>query len=214
MILEITTRVVEEREWEDGELVEVSLNYFAICRETNGIFYFGEDVDNYDEGELQDHEGAWLAGRGENKPGLIMPGTFLLGAKYYTEYAPGEALDQAENTEMGVSMTTPAGTFNNRVKVTETSGLDPEDLSIKYYCPGVGMVKDDDLELIQIVDNRADKNAPMDPCAATYDAAGNMIHIPCLDIGGGTFWLDLKTVDMVAFSHFIHIPVEGPPRPG
>ncbi len=192
----ITTRVVEEREWEDGELVEVSLNYFAICRETNGIFYFGEDVDNYDEGEIENHDGAWIAGQGDNKPGLIMPGTFLPGAKYYTEIAPGEALDQAENTEMGLTMTTPAGTWNKCVKVRETSGLDPEDLSIKYYCPGVGMVEDDDLELVEIVDNRTNKNAPLDPCAATYDAAGNVIHVPCLDIGNQKFWLDLSPVDV------------------
>lgn len=191
----ITTRVVEEREWEDGELVEVSLNYFAICRETNSIFYFGEDVDDYEDDEIVGHEGAWLAG-GENKPGVIMPGTFLLGSKYYTEVAPGVAMDQSEHTEMGVTLTTAAGTFDKCVKVRETSGLDPEDLSIKYYCPGVGMVMDDALELTEIVDNRANRNAPLDPCAAVYDADDNVIHVPCVDIGGRKIWMDLEPVDL------------------
>ncbi len=153
-------------------------------------------MDNYDDGEIENHDGAWLAGQGDNQPGLIMPGTFLLGAKYYTEIAPEEALDQAEHTEMGLTVTTPAGAFDRCVMVRETSGLDPEDLSIKYYCPGVGMVKDDALELVEIVDNRTNPNAPLDPCAATYDEAGNKIHVPCFDIGGQTIWLDLEPVDM------------------
>src|SRR5512145_1596114 len=41
----IETRVVEERETENGELVEVSRNYFAVCKPSNDIYYFGEDVD-------------------------------------------------------------------------------------------------------------------------------------------------------------------------
>jgi len=38
----VKTRVVEERESADGELVEVSRNFFAICGETSSVFYFGE----------------------------------------------------------------------------------------------------------------------------------------------------------------------------
>jgi len=40
----VKTRVVEEREWVDGELVEVSRNFFARCKQTNDVYYFGEDV--------------------------------------------------------------------------------------------------------------------------------------------------------------------------
>src|SRR5687768_7876306 len=79
------TRVVEERETENGELVEISRNFFAICDETNSVFYFGEEVDDYENGALVSHGGAWLAGEGDNQAGLIMPGTVLLGAKYYQE---------------------------------------------------------------------------------------------------------------------------------
>lgn len=56
------TRVLEERHTEDGELVETSRNYFAVCRPTNHIFYFGEDVDMYEGGKIVNHSGAWLAG--------------------------------------------------------------------------------------------------------------------------------------------------------
>jgi len=34
----VDARVVEEREWVDGVLVEVSRNLFAICDKTNDVF--------------------------------------------------------------------------------------------------------------------------------------------------------------------------------
>src|ERR671911_2097905 len=51
----IETRVVEEKETEGGNLVEVSRNYFAICKPTNNAIYFGEDVDMYEDGEIVSH---------------------------------------------------------------------------------------------------------------------------------------------------------------
>ncbi len=45
MVDGVLTRVVEERESEDGELVEVSRNFWALCTETGDIFYFGEGVE-------------------------------------------------------------------------------------------------------------------------------------------------------------------------
>src|SRR5262245_66204801 len=39
----VETRVVEEREWKNGALHEVSRNYFVICEQTRDVVYFGED---------------------------------------------------------------------------------------------------------------------------------------------------------------------------
>ena len=49
MVDGIETRVIEEREWVDGELYEVSMNYFAMCEQTKDVFYFGEHVDFYEK---------------------------------------------------------------------------------------------------------------------------------------------------------------------
>jgi hypothetical protein len=75
----IETRVVEEKETEGGNLVEVSRNYFAICKPTNNAIYFGEEVDMYKDGKIVSHEGAWLAGENGSQAGMIMPGKSEVG---------------------------------------------------------------------------------------------------------------------------------------
>lgn len=144
----VTTAILEERHTEDGTLVEVSKNFFAVCEETRDVFYFGEQVDIFNPDGTVTHEGAWLAGRNGAKPGIIMPGTFLLGARYFNEVAPDVAMDRDENIEMDLDVVTPAGMFRGCVKVLETTPLEPGAESEKTYCPGVGLVVDDVQELI------------------------------------------------------------------
>jgi hypothetical protein len=146
--LTVRTRVVEEREWIDGELVEVSRNFYARCQETGDIYYFGEDVDIYEGGVVVSHEGAWLAGQDRARPGLIMPGSFLLGSRYFQELAPGVALDRAEHARMKLTIRTPAGTFRDCVEVLETTPLEPGATSVKRYCPEIGLVVDDTVKLV------------------------------------------------------------------
>ena len=146
----VLTRVVEEREREDGELVEVSRNFFAMCRETGDVWYFGEDVDDYEDGVIVGHEGAWRAGVDGAEPGILMPGNPLLGARHFQEIAPGVAEDLAEVISLDATVTVPAGTFDNLLYVEEGSGLSPLDHSEKWYAPGIGMVKDTPLELTGI----------------------------------------------------------------
>jgi hypothetical protein len=144
--LSVRTRVVEERESENGVLVEVSRNFFARCNETNDIHYFGEEVQIFSNGTST--AGSWLAGKGGALPGLIMPGTFLLGSRYFQEQAPGVALDRSEHVAMGLTVTVPAGTFKDCVEVFETTPLEPSAKSTKRYCPGIGLAFDDGVELV------------------------------------------------------------------
>ncbi len=148
--LQVVARVVEEREWIDDELVEVSRNFYARCKETNDIFYFGETVDIYEDGQIVSHDGAWLAGKGGALPGIIMPGRFLLGSRYYQEVAPGVALDRAEHKTMGMKINVPAGLFDDCVEIIETTPLEPGHESRKVYCEGIGLVIDGAAELTEL----------------------------------------------------------------
>jgi hypothetical protein len=149
MVDGIKTRIVEERELVDGKLMEVSRNYFAMDTITNSVFYFGEEVDIYRDGELVGHEGAWESGKDGAKFGLMMPGIILLGARYYQEIAPGEAMDRAEIVSMTESLKTPAGEFSGCVKIEETTPLEPGVKEYKFYYPGIGLIRDSDLVLTE-----------------------------------------------------------------
>ncbi|MFH0865547.1 MAG: hypothetical protein V1904_05105 [Bacteroidota bacterium] len=144
----VETRIVEEYEAVNGIPIEISRNYYAFCKETGSIFYFGEDVDMYKNGVVSGHETAWLAG-GQNKAGVQMPGIFMLGSRYYQEIAPGVAMDRAEILSISDSLKTPCGTFYNCLKTEEGTALNPKEKEYKIYAPGVGLLKDEELLLVK-----------------------------------------------------------------
>ena len=145
----VTTRIVEERETSGGKLVEVSRNYFAIDKATNDAYYFGEDVDIYKNGKLDNHEGSWLSGVKGAKFGLAVPGKPKVGDKYYQELAPKVAMDRAEVMTVTEEVKVPAGTFRNCVRTRESSAIEHGSES-KWYAPAVGLVKDADFALVGI----------------------------------------------------------------
>jgi len=140
----ITTRVVEEREIEDGELVEISLNYIAICNETKDIVYFGELSTEYEDGQPSGIPGSWRA-EGVNKPGILMPGIFIVGDRYWQEYAPEEAMDRGENIAANEIFQTSIGLFNSCVIVEDSNFLEPPRGEYKVYAPGIGIIADETL---------------------------------------------------------------------
>lgn len=147
----VWTRVIVEHEQENGQLKEISRNFFAMCLPSRDVYYFGEEVDIYEDGRVVSHDGAWLAGRDGAEPGIIMPDSaYLLGQRYYQEIAPGVALDRAEHVGTDLELDLQAGNFDDCVEVTETTPLEPGAESTKFYCPGVGLVIDNDLEAIAV----------------------------------------------------------------
>lgn len=144
----VETRVVEERETVDGKPKEVSRNFFAISKSTNDVYYFGEQVDMYKNGVVASHEGGWRSGEKGARFGLVMPGTARVGAGFYQEHAPGEAMDRFEITSLDQTLDTPAGHFDHCLQVEETTPLEPGDKEFKLYAPGVGLIQDENLVLV------------------------------------------------------------------
>lgn len=147
----VTTRVVEEREWEDEELVEVSWNYFAEASDGT-ICYFGEDVDEFEDEEIV-HEGAWCADEAGNAPGIIMPADPRPGMTFQMEVAPGVAEDEGKIVGIG-PVEVPAGLFTETIRVRESNPLEG-DKDFKVYAAGTGILVDGPLELVAF-----DQNAP------------------------------------------------------
>ena len=145
----VETRIVEERESKNGKLVEVSRNFFAFNTADRGVYYFGEEVDIFKDGRVVDHEGAWESGKNGARFGLAMPGQVVLGARYYQEIAPDVALDRAEIAGLHETLKTPAGEFKDCLKVAETTPLEKGAKEYKLYAPGVGLINDASLLLVE-----------------------------------------------------------------
>ena len=148
----VETRIVEEREWKNGKLVEVSRNFFALSKSDRSLYYFGEEVDNYKGEKISDHGGAWASGLKGARFGLWLPGAPKVGQRYYEEIAPGEALDRAEVKSVTAAFETPAGKFMNCLELEETSGLKKNEKESKFFAPGVGPVMDGVMKLVKITD--------------------------------------------------------------
>jgi hypothetical protein len=141
----VTTRVVEEREWEGGELIEVSHNFYAQAGDGT-VCYFGEAVDIYESGKVISHEGAWRADDPGNRPGIIMPAEPRANLRYQMEGAPGVAED--EGTIVGTGpVVVPAGRFTETIRVREFNPLDGGK-GTKVFAANVGLVVDEPVVLV------------------------------------------------------------------
>jgi len=144
----VTTRVVTETEYEDGELVEVSFNWFAQAPDGT-VCYFGEDVDIYEDGDVVSHDGAWKAGEDGAQAGIIMPGEPEVGQVFYQEYYPGHAMDSSEIAAFGEAIDVPAGLFEDTLTALDYNELEGEcEGERKVYVRGIGLAIDEEAELV------------------------------------------------------------------
>jgi hypothetical protein len=137
----VRVAVLDNKEYESGKLIEHTLDYFAQ-RPDGTVWYFGERVRNIENGKVN-HEGQWLAGRHNAKPGLYMPAAPKVGDVFKQERAPGIAEDETTVLKAGLTRKTHAGTFTNCIYVRDYSPIDKNN-EYKYYCAGVGLVHEDE----------------------------------------------------------------------
>lgn len=156
----VTTRVVEELEWEDADgdgvvdddefVIEISRNYYAQT-EQGTVCYFGEEVDIFNEDGTVTHEGAWRADDPGNAPGIFMPAEPEVGMTFAQESAPGIAEDEATIIRRGSTVTVPAGTFTDTITVRDFNPLDGSK-GTKVYAGGVGLIEDGPLQLVSFTE--------------------------------------------------------------
>jgi hypothetical protein len=138
-VMGVPVTVVRDTVTVDGEMVEDTFDWFAQDRGGN-VWYFGEEVDNFEDGELVDHDGSWEAGVDGALPGILMLADPLPGEAYPQEYYPGEAEDLGQVLRVDETVSGPAGEFTDVVVTRDWNPLEPEVVENKYFAPGVGLV--------------------------------------------------------------------------
>ena len=137
----VPVTVVKADDYHDGVLVKTTEDYFAQAPDGT-VYYLGERVDELRGGQVVGHEGAWLAEQNGNPPGLFMPGAPTVGQTFNQEQIPGVAEAQSKVVAVDQSVTSASGTFTGCVQTEDSDLLDGE-IEQKYYCPGVGLVREE-----------------------------------------------------------------------
>jgi hypothetical protein len=131
---QIETLVSQYAAYLDGRIHEVALDLYAQA-DDGSVWYFGEDVFNYEDGVVANTEGTWLAGK-DGPAAMIMPADPQVGDVYRPENAPGIVFEEVTVKSTGETVDGPQGPVEGAIIVTELH-MDgtTED---KTFAPGYG----------------------------------------------------------------------------
>ena len=135
----IEARVVHDVVSEDGQLVEVTDDWYAQDRAGN-VWYLGEDTAEYENGKVTTRSGSFEAGVDGAQPGIIMPANPQDGMSYRQEYYEGEAEDKAEVLSTNEQVEVPFGYFKGALLTKDLVPLEPKVSEYKLYARDVGPV--------------------------------------------------------------------------
>ena len=141
----VTTTIVHDRVFLNDELIEDTEDWYAQDKDGN-VWYFGENVKNYTDGQLTDRAGSWESGVDGALAGILMWAQPKVGSIYYQEYYRGQAEDVGEVLSLNETVTVPFGTFQGCLKTEDTTALEPDVLEYKYYCPGISVVLEENIK--------------------------------------------------------------------
>ncbi len=135
----ITARIVRDKVTENGELVELTDDWYAQD-EAGNVWYLGEATTEYQNGKPVSTEGSFEAGVDGAQAGVIMPARPRPGLRYRQEYYEGHAEDKASIVSRREQAEVPAGHYRRVLMTRETNPLEPDVLEFKFYARGVGPV--------------------------------------------------------------------------
>ncbi len=138
----IETVVSQFTAFTTGRIHESALDYFAQA-DDGSVWYLGEDVSNYDNGVVVNHNGTWLAGR-DGPGGMIMPARPAVGDVFHSENIPGLVFEEDTVTATGLTVGTPSGPVSGAIRIREV--LMDGTREDKVYAPGYGQLTAVDLD--------------------------------------------------------------------
>jgi hypothetical protein len=118
----------------DGRIQEAALDYYAQA-DDGSVWYLGEDVYDYRNGEVFTTEGSWLAGK-EGPPEMIMPADPRVGEVFRAENIPAVAFEEVEVKTVGKTVNGPSGLVDGAMVGRELH--DDGTYSDKVFAPGYG----------------------------------------------------------------------------
>jgi len=155
----------------DGRVVEVANDFYAQA-DDGSVWYFGEDVFNYEDGVIANTDGTWLAGK-DGPPGMIMPGDPQVGDVYRPENIPGIVFEEVTVKAINQTVDGPEGPVEGAIVIQEL--LMDGTLEEKMFAPGYGefLAKTDSEFIIVALAVPVDARAGAVPTALSTLAIGS-----------------------------------------
>jgi hypothetical protein len=119
----------------DGRIHEVALDWYAQA-DDGAVWYFGEDVFNFEDGTVADTNGTWLAGK-DGPAGMIMPADPQVGTVYRPENIPGLVFEEVTVKETGLTVAGPRGAVTGAIVGEENHPIEGN-YEDKTFAPGYG----------------------------------------------------------------------------
>lgn len=115
-----------------GHIAETALDYFAQA-DDGSVWYFGEDVANFEAGVVANHDGTWRAGK-DGPPGMIMPAQPKVGDVFRPANQPGIVFEEDTVKSIGATVDGPRGPVTGAVTITQH--LADGSFEEKVFAPG------------------------------------------------------------------------------
>jgi hypothetical protein len=131
---QVETAVSQYMAFLDGRLQEAALDFYAQA-DDGSVWYFGEDVFDYRNGEVFTTEGTWLAGK-DGPAQMIMPGDPQVGQVHRAENIPAVAFEEVEIKTTDKTVNGPTGRVDGAMVGRELH--DDGTYSDKVFAPGYG----------------------------------------------------------------------------
>jgi hypothetical protein len=130
----VETLVSQYTAYLGGRIEEVAYDLYAQA-DDGSVWYFGEDVADFQDGAIVTKEGTWIAGK-DGPAAMIMPAHPKVGDAYRTENTPGIAFEEVTVKKVGKTLDGPLGPINGGL-VAQELHMDgtTED---KLFAPGYG----------------------------------------------------------------------------
>ena len=113
----VDTAVIQYVAYLDGRIHEVALDWYAQA-DDGSVWYFGEDVFNFEDGKVADTKGTWIASD-QTPAALIMPAKPAVGNVYRPENAPEVVFEEVRVEKVDQTVVGPSGDISGAIEVME-----------------------------------------------------------------------------------------------
>ncbi|MBB5166257.1 hypothetical protein [Mycobacterium sp. AZCC_0083] len=113
----VDTAIIQYVAYSDGRIHEVAIDSYAQA-DDGSVWYFGEDVSNFEDGKVADTKGTWVASD-KTPAAMIMPAMPAVGNIYRPENAPEVVFEEVRVQKVNQTVAGPSGNISGAIEVME-----------------------------------------------------------------------------------------------